>query len=155
MAAKSSTESRDLKKRLEARGCSYTRQRAAVYDYLSRVSHHPTAEEVFLEVKKVLPKVSLATVYKNLESLIECDAASKLSYGDGPARYDVRTDYHYHTRCLECGQLRDVEAGPATRVLSEISPGTGFEVTDYRLELLGFCQQCAEKRDAGNRSSSA
>ncbi len=131
-----------LRRELGARGAHLTRQRAAVFDFLSQVEHHPTAEEVYLAVKRKLPRISLATVYKNLETLVECGAASKLTYGDAAARYDIRTDHHYHTRCLSCGSVRDFEAAQGSEFLRQIVPGEGFKVKDYRLELLGHCRKC-------------
>src|SRR5262245_33402491 len=83
-----------LREKLDARGASFTRQRASVFDSLSGGGHHPTADEVYLAVKRKLPKISLATVYKTLEALVACGAASKLSSGAGAARYDIRTDHH-------------------------------------------------------------
>ncbi len=132
----------ELRQKLDERGGHLTRQRIAVYEYLSRVDHHPTAEEVFLNVKRKLPKISLATVYKNLESLVACAAVSKLTYGDGSARYDIRTDHHYHTRCLQCGRIWDLEAEQGVAALKQIKPQAGFAVEDYRLELLGRCRDC-------------
>ena len=134
-----------LRSRLSAGGYSFTRQRTAVYDYLQSVEHHPTAEEVYLAVKRSLPKVSLATVYKNLEALIEAGAASKLTYGDGSARYDIRTDHHYHLRCVECGKIWDVEPMEISESFKRMKPRRGFQVTDLRLELLGTCQECRKK----------
>lgn len=131
-----------LREKLDEGGQHFTRQRAAVFDYLSRVEHHPTAEEVFFAVKPRLPKISLATVYKNLEALVACGAASKLTYGDGSARYDIRTDHHYHTRCLKCGGVADLDAAEGNQLLKQIKPQSGFEVKDYRLELIGYCCQC-------------
>lgn len=132
----------ELRRKLDERGGHMTHQRAAVYDYLSGVEHHPTAEEVFLSVKRKLPKISLATVYKNLEALVACEAISKLSYGDGSARYDIRTDHHYHTRCLDCGRMWDLEAALDKSALEKIKPQPGFTISDFRLELLGHCQDC-------------
>ena len=132
----------DLREQLHARGAQLTPQRAAVYDYLSRAEHHPTAEEVFLAVKPRLPRISLATVYKNLEALVQCGAISKLTYGDASARYDIRTDHHYHTHCLECGKIWDIDAREGSKLLEYIKPQAGFEVKDYRLELLGYCREC-------------
>lgn len=136
------TTAEELRRRLDERGGHLTRQRLAVYEYLSGVEHHPTAEEVFLSVKGQLPKISLATVYKNLEALVSCGAATKLTYGDGSARYDIRTDHHYHTRCLECGRVADLDAAQGAEWLKQIKPGGGFKVKDFRLELLGHCGQC-------------
>lgn len=143
MGAKKQIERRaELRQKLQTSGAQLTSQRAAVYEYLSRVEHHPTAEEVFLAVKPKLPRISLATVYKNLEALVKCEAVSKLTYGDAAARYDIRTDHHYHTRCLECGKIWDLNAAEDSKVLKHIKPQAGFEVKDYRLELLGYCREC-------------
>lgn len=131
-----------LRRKLDERGGHMTRQRAAVYDYLNSVEHHPTAEEVFLNVKSKVPKISLATVYKNLEALVACEAISKLTYGDGSARYDIRTDHHYHTRCLSCGRMWDLEASRGKSALEKIKPQPGFTISDFRLELLGLCKDC-------------
>jgi Fe2+ or Zn2+ uptake regulation protein len=133
-----------LKANLSSSGFHFTRQRAAVFDFLRGMDHHPTAEEVYLGVKNRLPKVSLATVYKNLEALIEAGVASKLNYGDGSARYDIRTDHHHHLRCLECGRMWDLEATENSEWLKAIKPAPGFKVSDYRLELLGTCQACRQ-----------
>jgi len=142
MSTKKESGGNVLRGKLEAQGAHLTRQRAAVYDYLSRVEHHPTAEEVYLAVKRKVPKISLATVYKNLEALVSCGAASKLTYGDSAARYDIRTDQHYHTRCLECGRMWDLDARGGSELLQQIKPQAGFAVKDFRLELLGYCREC-------------
>jgi len=132
----------ELRQQLHTQGAQLTPQRAAVYEYLSGVEHHPTAEEVFLAVRPKMSRLSLATVYKNLEALVKCGAVSKLTYGDASARYDIRTDHHYHTRCLECGKIWDVDARQGFELLKHIKPQAGFEVKDYRLELLGRCRDC-------------
>src|ERR687887_667331 len=89
-----------------------------------------TAEEVYLAVKSQGSRLSLATVYNALEALVEAGLASKFAFGDGSARYDIRTDQHDHIHCLGCGMLRDVpsllEDTPVARV-----PGVDFEVTSY------------------------
>ncbi len=143
MRGKSKEAEAALRRKLEARGYSLTSQRAAVYEYLSRVAHHPTAEEIFLRIKDKLPRISLATVYKNLEALAACGAITKLSYGDAAARYDIRTDRHYHTRCLRCGRIWDLEADAGPALSERIKPQAGFKVEDYRLEITGYCRDCA------------
>ena len=143
MSAKKQAQRREaLRQQLRTSGAQLTEQRAAVYEYLSGVGHHPTAEEVFLAVKSKVPRISLATVYKNLEALVQCGAVSKLTYGDASARYDIRTDHHYHTRCLSCGKIWDLDAKEGAELMKKIKPQAGFEVQDYRLELLGRCREC-------------
>jgi Fe2+ or Zn2+ uptake regulation protein len=141
----SPAEEEQLRKALESAGCRFTRQRAAVFRFLRSVHTHPTAEEVFTAVRRVVPNISLATVYKSLEALVACKLASKLAFNDGPARYDCRCDNHYHIRCLKTGQVRDLELPHDADLLAKLNPrlvgdleANGFKVTDYRLELLGY-----------------
>ena len=83
-----------------ARGHRFTEQRGAVHRFLSGTDTHPTAEDVFQgRSREELPAISLATVYKNLETLVGCGMALKLTWSDGSSRYDGRTDPHHHARC--------------------------------------------------------
>lgn len=133
-----------LRRALEASGQRFTGQRAAVYRFLSSTESHPTAEEVFHAVRAGVPGISLATVYKSLETLVGCGLAIKLAYGDGSARYDGRTDLHHHARCLGCGQVMDVPGHLEERELTALRRSAeGFTVTGYRLELQGFCPSCS------------
>lgn len=132
-----------LREALEAKGQRFTEQRAAVFRYLASTDKHPTADEVFLAVRSEVPAVSLATVYKSLETLVGCDLALKLTYSDGSARYDGRTDPHHHARCLSCSRIFDIPGRLPAHELSELEEGArGFRVTGYRLELTGHCMDC-------------
>jgi Fe2+ or Zn2+ uptake regulation protein len=131
-----------LREALEANGQRFTEQRAAVYRRLLATKSHPTADEVFTAVRADIPDISLATVYKSLETLVGCDLAVKLTYGDGSARYDGRTDPHPHARCLTCGTVLDVPGKLAGEALAGLGPVAGFAVEGYRLELIGYCQNC-------------
>jgi len=144
--AKTSDKSTEepLRHALEEAGWRYTRQRAAVYDYLRSVDAHPTAEQVYQSVRRVIDNISLATVYKALEALVEVRLASKLADADGPARYDCRSEHHYHIRCLETGEVRDLPLPYDSELPLKLDPGLldalrkeGFEVTGHRLELVG------------------
>ncbi len=129
-----------LRETLEANGQRFTEQRAAVYRYLVGTRSHPSADEVFTAVRSEIGDISLATVYKALETLVGCGLAIKLSFGDGSARYDARTDDHFHTRCLVCGMVRDVHSAAPAALPSMAAED--FVVEGYRLEILGHCATC-------------
>lgn len=131
-----------LREALEASGQRFTEQRAAVYRYLLGTEAHPTADDVFTSVRAQIPDISLATVYKSLETLVGCGLAMKLTYGDGSARYDGRTDPHPHARCLSCGAVLDVPGRLNSAALADLGPPHGFAVEGYRLELVGHCEAC-------------
>ena len=132
-----------LREALEAHGQRFTEQRAAVYRYLSATVEHPTADEVFTAVRAQIADISLATVYKALETIVGCGLATKLTYGDDSARYDARTDDHIHARCLICGAVRDVHGSRVTGPLPKIRPDDGFRVEGYRVEVVGYCGECS------------
>jgi len=134
----------NLRSALEQAGWRYTRQRAAVFDYLCSVESHPTAEEVYLAVRRQLPRISLATVYKALEALVASHLVDKLTTGDGPARYDRHNQAHYHFRCLDSGTVHDLPTAYDPQLIDKLDPNViadldkqGFHVTGYRLEVLG------------------
>jgi Fe2+ or Zn2+ uptake regulation protein len=130
---------------LQSKGFRLTPHREAVHAYLASVDHHPTAEEVYLAVKGQGSRLSLATVYNALEALVAAGLASKLAFGDGSARYDIRTDRHDHIHCLGCGMLRDVPSLLDGTPVGNV-PGEEFQVTGYRLELVGYCAACRQRR---------
>jgi Fe2+ or Zn2+ uptake regulation protein len=134
----------DLRRDLEQAGWRYTRQRAAVFAYLRSVDCHPTAEQVFTAVRRQIPNISLATVYKALEALVDARLAARLAGGPGPARYDGRSDAHYHLRCQRTGEVRDLPLPYDAQLLDKLAPHLaealrqqGFEITGHCLELVG------------------
>jgi len=134
-----------LRHALETNGQRFTDQRAAVYRYLLGTEAHPTADDVFTSVRHEIPDISLATVYKSLETLVGCGLAIKLTYGDGSARYDGRTDPHHHARCLRCGSVIDLPGHIDTSTLrSQLGSVNGFQVEGYRVELVGYCTGCQD-----------
>ena len=132
-----------LRDALEANGQRFTEQRAAVYRFLHSTDGHPTADEVFTAVRAQIADISLATVYKALETLVSCGLAKKLPYGDDSSRYDARMDDHFHARCLACGKVRDVGGGNVPRSLPTLEPAEGFRIEGYNLEVVGYCADCA------------
>jgi Fur family transcriptional regulator, peroxide stress response regulator len=138
------SDAKDVRTALEQSGWRFTRQRAAVYEYLCAAGSHPTAEEVYAAVRPRMPKISLATVYKALEALVDSHLANKLADSDGPARYDCHGEPHYHVRDTRTGQVRDLDTSYDPRLIDKLDPTLmerlrrdGFQVTGYRLEVLG------------------
>src|SRR3954452_1119769 len=98
----------ELREALERAGWRCTRQREAVYTVLCDSTGHPTAEQVFHAVRRQVPSISLATVYKALEALVDAGVATRVAGGPGPTRYDGRGEAHYHYRCESSGEVRDL-----------------------------------------------
>jgi Fe2+ or Zn2+ uptake regulation protein len=134
----------ELGRALESKGYRLTRQRAVVYEYLAGVTSHPTAEEVYTAVKGEIPNISLATVYKALESLVTSHVAQKLAYGDSSAHYDARVDDHQHVRCQGCGEVRDIQGRDSREaLLARLVLPDDFHPATVRVEVVGFCGRCS------------
>jgi Fe2+ or Zn2+ uptake regulation protein len=134
----------DLRRALEAAGWRYTRQRAAVFACLHAAHGHPTADQVFAAVRRRMPNISLATVYKALEALVDAGLANRIAGDHGPTRYDGRSEPHYHLRCQQTGEVIDLPLPYDPSLLDKLDPQLaetlrrqGFEITRHRLELVG------------------
>lgn len=125
-----------------------TRQRQIVLEALRATCEHPTAGELYKTVRERMPRISLGTVYRNLEILQETGQAVRLAGCSGQeARYDGRCDPHLHLVCGECGGVRDLDT--VLPVLDDLL-GTyleGHEVDGYHVMLRGTCRQCRDTRD--------
>ena len=86
-----------------------TRQRQIILDELRKSHTHPTADEVYEMVRKYLPRISLGTVYRNLELMTSCSMIQKLTCSGQQKRFDGNPEPHYHIRCVNCDQVRDLD----------------------------------------------
>ena len=121
-----------------------TPQRAVILEELCAMRTHPTAAELFARVRGRLPRISLGTVYRNLEVLHGEGLVVKLGLAGTETRFDGTTRPHDHIRCLRCGLIKDL---PST-VTDQLQDAdlAGFEVHGHRLEYFGICPAC---RSAG------
>lgn len=87
----------------------YSRQRESIKHYLAETREHPTADQVYMHVKKDFPNISLGTVYRNLNLLTDIGEAVKIATPDGGDRFDGRVEPHNHFLCTRCGRLLDLE----------------------------------------------
>ena len=119
-----------------------TRQRKVIMEELRKVDTHPSADEVYEMVRKRLPRISLGTVYRNLEILSETGEIQKLELGCNLKRFDGIARDHYHLRCLHCDRVSDAPAGFDLTVNRELKTANGFKILGHRLEFVGICPDC-------------
>lgn len=120
-----------------------TKQRKLILHSIQGRTDHPSADLIYQQVKEGLPRISLATVYRNLEVLTETGDITKLDYGSGQSRYDPRTDKHHHFRCSVCDKIEDVPFQIRVEPLDQSHPWVQERiVTEARVELIGTCPAC-------------
>ncbi len=121
----------------EINGLRMTRQRAEVYRFLVSERSHPTANEVFIKIKKILPSVSLATVYNCLEALVQHNIVRQVNFDREPSRYCPNLDEHGHFHDEATGTIHDVKFKPGVNLtdLLDLPPNT--VVKDIEITLRG------------------
>ncbi len=119
-----------------------TPQRKIILEELCAVKTHPTAAELYDMVRQRMPRVSLGTVYRNLEVLHEDGMIRKLEFSGVETRFDGDTSDHYHVRCSGCGHIQDVyDLGPGGTP-AQPTELAGFRIEGHRLEYFGICPDC-------------
>ena len=93
-----------------------------MFTFLQAADGHPTAEQVFAAVRRTVPHISLATVYKALEALVDAGLAARIAHDAGAARYDARSESHYHLRCERTGEVRDLPLAYDPHLIDKIAP---------------------------------
>lgn len=120
-----------------------SRQRQIILDAVTGRSDHPTADEIYLDVRAKDERISRGTVYRNLGVLTENGQISnvKLTAAD---RYDYRRDYHYHLLCMKCGRIFDAPEGYHKEFDEKAAEDTGFLIKRHRVLFEGLCPECRE-----------
>ena len=123
---------------------NYSKQRELVFQTVLQNPIHPTADAVYEQVRRENPKISLGTVYRNLNFLSEMGMLRKISMPVGSDRFDGRLDEHYHMTCTRCGRVFDVECAALEDLDRQIMESQGFQVQQRHLLLTGLCKECRE-----------
>jgi Fe2+ or Zn2+ uptake regulation protein len=137
-----------LKNELKKRNIRLSAHRLHVLEYMCRNPVHPTADQIYLSIKKDVPNLSRTTVYNTLHTLLKAGLVRVISIEDTEARYDIKTDDHGHFKCLECGTVInfsiDFTALPAGGL-------DGFKVTDKGVYFKGVCSKCLANINTDNK----
>lgn len=122
-----------------------TNQREMILQELRRSKEHLSADELYERIKKKMPRISLATVYRNLEILSEVGMIGKLEVSGRQKRFDWDNGDHDHVYCVQCHRVDNLELDRDTLGLMPSGLVAGYEISGYRLEFSGLCRKCRDK----------
>lgn len=125
----------------------YSRQRESIKRCLMQRADHPTADMIYSEIQKEYPNISLGTVYRNLNLLVELGEASKLVCGDGYDRFDPDTESHYHFVCRKCGAVSDLKMTLLKDLEHLASVYTNGTIEGHSMLFYGTCERCRSLAD--------
>lgn len=122
----------------------YSKQREAIKNYLLSTKSHPTAEAVYEQIQTEFPNISLGTVYRNLNFLVEHGEAVRLNVGDEFDHFDGDTHPHNHFYCRECHQITDLEMDSIDHVDLIANAGFAGIIEGHNIYFTGLCPSCLE-----------
>lgn len=126
-------------------GFRLSKQRKVILEELRKVKTHPTADEVYDMVRKIIPRISLGTVYRNLEFLCSKGLAMKLGAPGAQKRFDGMAEPHPHIRCEICTSVADVECDVDVPEIPA-EHAAGYEILSTNVEFVGICPRCQAAR---------
>lgn len=129
----------------------HSRQRKLILDAVRARCDHPTADQIYLDVRAQDDKISRGTVYRNLGVLSD---SGQLTNVKVPAadRYDSRLDRHYHMFCTNCGRVFDAPLMYQQDYDEQVAAATGFQISRHRMIFEGICPECSAALNEENDS---
>ena len=121
----------------------YSYQREAIKKVVKGTNSHPTADWIYNQTKKIIPKISLGTVYRNLKQLSKDGEINRI-YDGNIARYDWNIESHDHLKCTQCGDLLDVHLAH-DEFKSIVKTKFKFDVDDVEMTVIGTCSKHTKK----------
>lgn len=120
----------------------YSKQREAIKEYLLSTTSHPTAETVYAHIQEQFPNISLGTVYRNLNFLVEHGEAQRLDMGDEHDHYDGNAAPHNHFYCRHCHRVLDLQMDSIDHI--DLIANAGFDglIEGHTIYFTGLCPNC-------------
>jgi Fur family peroxide stress response transcriptional regulator len=143
MRAQPTTSFADLSRRA---GLPLTHQRQVIYDALITMPGHPSPEEVYAKVRRRIPSISLATVYKNLNRFLKAGLLQEMSVHHGSLRVEVNDHPHHHLVCSSCKKIEDIEPDQIGPLHVRGRLPKGFTVQRFSVDVIGLCARCRTKK---------
>jgi len=128
-----------------------THQRKVILEEVMADHGHRSADEIYERVRRKLPRVSMGTVYRNLDILASCGFIKKLEPHYSQMRFDANTSEHYHVVCMRCGKIDDASIEPADGTLESLEHALGnltrYGIFGHKLEFMGLCPDCMQYKN--------
>jgi Fur family ferric uptake transcriptional regulator len=132
-------------------GLKHSRQRDRIAETFLSMGGHVSVDELVARVRRVDPRISVATVYRTMKLLADCGVAVPRQFGgDGQTRYEAATGrpHHDHLICTSCGEIVEFANERIESLQEIVAKRHGFEVQSHRLELYGRCARCRRPAEA-------
>lgn len=126
----------------------YSKQRETIYNVLKDDYSHPCVDDIYIKVKKLIPDISLGTVYRNLNLLADHKRITRLDVGDGVVHFDAHTEPHFHMVCDHCGKIQDLVC-PQTvleELINKVNEQSEHVIHSAEMIFHGTCSHCLKQK---------
>jgi len=131
-----------ITERFRQSGRRVTPQRVAVFEVLCERGGHPTVDQIYREVCRRFPMISLNTVYQTVEALVDMKVISPIGHGQEAARYETDAKPHHHAVCITCKRITDIFDPGLGQVRLPRAMRDRFVVLGHKVEFFGYCADC-------------
>ncbi len=122
----------------------YSSQREAILRFLKTRKDHPTADVVFQHIRKDIPNISLATVYRNLNQLAAAGTILRLTTDGKTDHFDACVEPHFHFCCRGCKAVKDIDMEPVPELMEKATNASNFKIEEATVLFAGLCDQCVD-----------
>ena len=129
------------------KGQRITKQRKRVLEAAISRRDHPSADQIYMDLRAEDPRISRGTVYRNLHLLVQQNELRHVKMPDAD-RFDWRAEPHYHLLCTGCGRVIDVPVPYRADLDAQISDQTGYRIAGHRMVFEGLCPECRREEPA-------
>jgi Fur family peroxide stress response transcriptional regulator len=132
--------------KLRSKGYKVTPQRLAICKLTLSSKDHPSVEQLYREVKKTYPTISLATVYITLDLLKKLGLVQELGFSGRSSRYDPNNSPHVNVICPKCGNIYDYESADIKKMLSQVAAEASLTPLRQQLDIYALCDKCGQEK---------
>jgi Fur family ferric uptake transcriptional regulator len=141
------TSNKDIRKTFNRAGLRATNQRALILDIIRKGKGHLDADEIYRRAREKEPRLSLSTVYRNLQTLKKLGLVEEVHFDEEHHHYEVKpSTEHHHLVCLGCGRVIEFEYPLSSLVKRNVTEAKDFEITGSEVRMTGYCDRCRQER---------
>ncbi|MGE5630442.1 MAG: Fur family transcriptional regulator [Caulobacteraceae bacterium] len=133
-----------IERTLKEKGYKLTGQRRLIVEIFEEQPGPYTAQEIYSKARLKNENINFSTIYRNLELLSSLNIVNKLNISSGTSHFELcRLGHHHHLICKGCGEMQEIDICPFGQLEEEKLRSVGFEPTEHRFEIFGYCSKCA------------
>ena len=142
-----SISNNDIRRTFNTAGLRVTSQRALVLEVIRKGKGHLDADEIYRRAREKEPRLSLSTVYRNLQTLKKLGLVEEVHFDEEHHHYEAKpSTEHHHLVCLGCGRIIEFEYPLARLVKRNVVKARDFDITGSEVRMTGYCPQCRQER---------